>query len=143
MTAEAWIVIPVAVKQKGGRVGVIFGNYGNGMRGDRDINFEVYSSGQLRLYWNNGGVQLYGSKDLRDGVNHVVRFERTRSATKIFVDGQLEKTGSAGSDVPKRKVGSFIGNDWREGGMAFRGDIVQLKINNILQIDHGLGTITI
>ena len=134
MKAEAVILIPTAVKQIGGRVGVIFGNYANNA-GDSAINFEVHLNGQLRVFWSGGSPDIYGKTDLRDGLQHTVGFTRTRESINLYVDGNLEATGAAGADVLKRKQGTFVGHDWRKnGGMAFRGDILYLKINNKIEI---------
>jgi len=70
---------------------------------------------------------LKGSTDLRDGKEHTVAFERTRSQTQLLVDGRVDATGSAGSDVAMRKTGTWINNDWRDGGNPLRGDILELK----------------
>jgi len=71
---------------------------------------------------------LKGTTDLRDGSEHVVAFERTKSHIKLFVDGVVEAEGSPGSDIAIRKLGTWINCDWREGGMPFRGDILELKV---------------
>jgi len=122
MRAEARIVVPYS----SGRTGVIFGNYSN-KANEPAINFELHANGELRLYWNNGEVDLKGSTDLRDGKEHTVAFERTRSQTQLLVDGRVDATGSAGSDVAMRKTGTWINNDWRDGGNPLRGDILELK----------------
>ena len=126
LSGEALIQVPVYTKTRGGRVGVIFGNYN---LDEPQVNFELHGNGQVRFFWNGGQVDIKGSTDLRDGKEHVVAFERNRNETMVLVDGKVEATGAAGSDIPRRKYGTWIGHDWREGGMAFRGDILRLEVH--------------
>lgn len=71
---------------------------------------------------------MLGSTDLRDGCKHVVAFERTRTQIQLLVDKKVEASGKGGSDVPLRNTGTWINCDWRDGGMPFRGDLLELKI---------------
>lgn len=124
MRAEALIKIPSFLKASNTRIGVLFGNFGE----KPAINFEIHQSGSIRIFWNDGEVDLKGSTDLRDGKWNHVMFERTRGGIQLFVNGHLEALGRGGRDVPKRQNGTWIGHDWRDQGMAFRGEILALKI---------------
>lgn len=44
------------------------------------------------------------------------------------MDGNIEGLAKGGSDIPPRKVGTWIGHDWRDGGMAFRGETLALIV---------------
>ena len=126
LRGEALIQVPMYTKTRGGRVGVIFGNHN---LDEPQVNFELHAKGQVRLYWNSGQVDITGRTDLRDGKEHVVAFERSRTGTKVLVDGKVEAEGAAGSDIPPRLNGTWIGHDWREGGMAFRGNLLRLTVH--------------
>jgi len=44
------------------RVGVILGNYNSAP----NTNWEIDNSGEMRIWWNNGQLDLHGTSDLRD-----------------------------------------------------------------------------
>jgi len=79
MKAEALIKIPSVLKEYGQRVGVIFGNY----NAETAIQFEVIETGAIRVYWNNGEVDINGTSDLRDDKWHSVMFERKRDSLSM------------------------------------------------------------
>ena len=128
LSVEAVVRVPTATKAAGGRVGVLLGNENNPSK-KKSVNFELHDKGQVRLWWNSGEIDLFGTTDLRDGREHRVAFARTRSQTQLIVDGVVEKSGPGGQDVGACTDGSFVGCDWREGGLGFRGDILSLQIN--------------
>lgn len=98
------------------------------MKEEHQINFELHDKGKLRIYWNSGEVDLKGKTDLRDGLEHIVAFERTKTQIQLLVDGEVEAVGKAGSDIPIRSLDTCINCDWRDGGMPLRGDILSLKV---------------
>lgn len=109
------------------RVGNIIGNYGV----NPNFNLEGSTTGRIRFYWNSGDVDFFGTKDLR-GSWHQVTVVRDKTINKItvYVDGQIEAEGDAGTnrDVqwPLR-----IGGDFRAApGMPFHGNVDNVKIYN-------------
>ena len=100
-TVAVWIKVPLAGTEGLGateRVGLILGNY----PGSPNTNWELHSAGQMRLYWNGGQINQYGTTDLRDNTWHHVAWVRDKATNAIYmyIDGQLEKTiATLGSDI--------------------------------------------
>ncbi|MCF7832658.1 MAG: T9SS type A sorting domain-containing protein [Candidatus Marinimicrobia bacterium] len=129
-TVEAWVKIPVINSGNlisGERVGVLLGNY----QDSPNVNWEIYSSGQLRFYWNAGEWNLLGSKDLRDNAWHHIAFIRDVSADSVFlyVDGVLDVSQvDAGTNITLASS-FYIGSDRRGSGVPyFHGIIDELRI---------------
>ena len=128
----AEVCIPTHTKHLGGRAGIILGDHGSGEKG---LAIEFHAKGQLRFYWNGGEVDVYGTTDIRDGNWHTVEVVRTPEAITLRVDGKEEATGKGGSGMTVCSQGTWVGHDWREGGMAFRGEIRRMEVNGVILVD--------
>ena len=136
-TVETWIQVPeVGLEglETGQRVGVILGNFGNS---SFNANWEIHDDGQMRVFWRNGELSIFGTTDLRDGQWHHVAFVRDTVANefRFYVDGVEEITtgfNSAGTDFTFNQP-SRIGQDARgidQGPpIAFHGSIDELTIH--------------
>jgi hypothetical protein len=84
-TVAMWIRVP---KNASGRVGVILGNYPNAP----NSNWELHSTGQMRVWWNNGNPDLYGTTDLRDDEWHHLAFVRDTDTGRfsLYIDAKRE-----------------------------------------------------
>ncbi len=97
----AWIKVPLAETgnlEAGERVGNVLGNYPD----VPNTNWELHDDGQMRLHWNGGEVNAYGTTDLRDDTWHHVAWVRDKAADTcyMYIDGLLEAThASAGTDI--------------------------------------------
>jgi hypothetical protein len=128
-TLASWVKIPPDIS---GRVGILLGNWSN--NGGVDCtNFEIHSNGQLRIYWNNGELDLYGKTDLRDGLWHHIAFVRNTSDNRFyaFIDGiqeSLTPHDTAGTNI------HFVSDHWigadQRGGKTpyFNGAMDDLRI---------------
>jgi hypothetical protein len=111
------------------RVGIVLGNFP-----DRPCaNWELHGKGQMRLYWNAGQVDQFGTTDVRDDAWHHLAWVRSRTGNKIsfYLDGGLERTiDSAGDDIvfttPHR-----IGGDNRGKPPNFHGDMDELRVSTV------------
>ena len=131
-SVEVWAKVPLAGTSDLGlteRVGVILGNFDN----SPNSNWEIDNSGQLRIWWNNGQLDLRGTTDLRDNQWHHLVFVRDTVAGefRVYIDGREETLtahASAGDNItfttPHR-----IGNDNRAGaGIPFHGALDELAV---------------
>ncbi|MDD3002945.1 MAG: DUF2341 domain-containing protein [Candidatus Shapirobacteria bacterium] len=131
LTISAWVKIPSNFPS-GNRVGNIIGNYA----ASNNINFEINTSGRLRVYWNNGEIDLSGTKNLIDGKWHNVMFVRNKTTNTItlYIDNKYEAQSTAGSDINQTSKIFRIGGDFRNGdppnapGIPFTGSIDDIKI---------------
>jgi hypothetical protein len=109
------------------RVGNIIGNYGV----NPHFNFEGFTWGRVRLYWNSGEVNLVSPKDLRGSWHHVVAVrDKIAGTIKLYIDGAFEVQALAGTNKdiqwPLR-----IGNDFRDApGIPFYGLIDDVRVYN-------------
>ncbi len=121
-TVAVWIKVPYPGTEGLGaseRVGNVLGNYAD----NPNSNWELHSNGQMRLWWNNGEINTYGTTDLRDNTWHHVAWlrDKTAGAVSMYIDGQPEATlGNIGTDIdfvtPHR-----IGGDNRADPPSFHG----------------------
>eukprot|EP01083_Nonionella_stella_P108504 315718_1 len=110
-----------------GRIGVILGCYSH----DPNINIEVHENGRARFYWNNGEINLFGSKNLVDGKKHILGFIRntTKKYIAIYLDGKLEAiVNRCGADKQFKANPLKFGRDYRSPELAFQGDILRLNM---------------
>lgn len=129
MTIEAWIKVSASFPADS-RVGNIIGNY----PGSAIFNFEGYTNGQLRFYWNGGERDIITANfDMRDDAWHHVAVTRDVNTNEIilYTDGEINLISDAGSNVdiewPLR-----IGNDFRGGaGIPFHGRIGEIRLWNV------------
>jgi hypothetical protein len=130
MTIEAWVKVPSSVPD-GSHVGVIIGNYDH----YPNFNFEGYTGGGLRLWWNDGEVNVNTTNiDLRDDSWHHVAVTRDSVANQIifYADGQkitsVNQTGSnADYHWPLR-----IGRDFASNPVfPFNGIIDEVRLWNV------------
>jgi hypothetical protein len=128
MTIEAWIKVPSSFPEDT-RIGNIIGNYPH----SANFNFEGYTNGQLRFWWNNGECDIRATDfDMGDGAWHHVAVSRDARANEIilYADGEKKGVSGAGSNAdtewPLR-----IGNDFRGTGLPFSGQIDDVRIWNV------------
>ncbi|UTW64117.1 T9SS type A sorting domain-containing protein [bacterium SCSIO 12741] len=133
LTAEFWVRVPKIGQGNlvnNERVGILMGNYSS----NPNQNFEIHAQGQVRIYWNNGQINAFGTKDLRDNKWHRLTFVRDKSANRFYayIDGVLEiNHGTAGSDINLTST-PRIGGDRRNssGGPSFHGWMDEVRIYN-------------
>ncbi|MEM6312446.1 MAG: LamG-like jellyroll fold domain-containing protein [Planctomycetota bacterium] len=130
-TVEAWVRVDPGLLEAGERAGSILGNFGVG--GPGIANWEIHTSGRLRVFWNSGEVDTFGTTDLSDGDWHHVAVVRDTVAGDFvaYIDGAVEfTTATAGSDIdfaasPLHRIGS----DNRAGtSVVFNGEIDELAV---------------
>jgi len=117
--------------EAGERVGVILGNFDN----SPNSNWEIHNDGQVRISWNNGELDLFGTTDLRDDTWHHLAFVRDTAAGefRVYIDGVEETLTThvgAGADITFA-ANHRIGSDNRNGAaaaIAFHGAIDELAI---------------
>jgi len=129
-TIELWVKIPKVGSgnlDSGERVGIILGNFDN----DPNAGWEIHSNGQMRLWWNNGQIDVYGSADLRDNKWHHLAFVRDKVNDKFifYIDGEVElEVAGAGADITFTTT-HRIGADNRGSGTPyFHGQMDELRI---------------
>jgi hypothetical protein len=108
-TVALWIKIP---RNAAGRVGNILGCYPDAP----NSNWEIHDDGQMRIWWNNGSPDLYGTTDLRDDEWHHLTFIRDKESGRfrMYIDGKLEKLpGTAGGAELEFTTLHRIGGDNR------------------------------
>jgi MSHA biogenesis protein MshQ len=107
-------------------VGIILGNYSD----NPNTNWELGSAGQMRLYWNGGEINSYGTTDLRDDTWHHIAWvwDKTTNVHYMYIDGQLEATiTTLGSDISFNTTHE-IGGDNRSDPPNFHGFLDEVKI---------------
>ena len=128
-TVAAWIKIPLAGTGSLGateRVGVVLGNYSD----NPNTNWEFGSAGQMRLYWNGGEINRYGTTDLRDDTWHHIAWvrDKTTRVNYMYIDGQLEATISTlGTDITFNTTHK-IGGDNRTDPPNFHGLLDDVQV---------------
>ena len=137
-TIEAWVKAPIIGNGnlvEGERVGIILGNWG--ASGDpNNVALELYSSGQVRYYWNNGEVDLRGTTDLRDGSWHHLAAVRDILNNKmiVYIDGIVEiENPGCGTDINiinTHRIG-IDNRTWATGIPYFHGEIDEVRVWNI------------
>jgi len=108
------------------RVGIIMGNGPD----VPNTSWELHSVGQMRLYWNGGEINRYGTTDLRDNVWHYLAWVRDKAtnANYMFIDGRLEATiETLGKDVTFVAT-HFIGGDNRANPPNFHGLMDDVRV---------------
>ena len=90
-TVSMWVKVPVVGEGNltaDERVGILLGNQWR----DPYSNWEIHDDGQIRILWNKGEKNLFGSSDLRDGKWHHIAFVRDvdNDSLKGYVDGVAE-----------------------------------------------------
>lgn len=132
-TFEAWIKVPTALPDDT-RVGIIIGSYSKA-RGQNNVNFEVHQTGDPRIWWNDGEVQVRAEDfDVRTGEwlhFAVVRDMSERRGSFIFyINGEeiYRWRMGAGTDVIPVEPPN-IGSDRRlSDGPVFNGRIGELRV---------------
>lgn len=125
LTVAAWVKFNNVAD--GTRVGNIIGRYNY----NPHFNFEGYTTGRLRFFWNNGEIDLYSTKDLRGEWHYVVAVrDNTLNNITLYIDGAFEAQESAGTNIdiqwPLR-----IGGDFRATpGIPYNGTIDEVRIWN-------------
>lgn len=130
-TVEAWFRVDPGLLEAGERGGLILGNFG--ASGSGISNWEIHTDGRLRVYWNSGQIDAFGSTNFSDGNWHHVAVVRDTGADTFvaYVDGAVElTTASAGSDITFTASALHrIGSDNRAGTpVVFNGAIDEVAV---------------
>ena len=134
-TVSMWVKVPVVGEGNliaDERVGILLGNHDQ----SPNSNWEIHDDGQIRIYWNNGANNHYGSSDLRDGKWHHISFVRDvdNNLLKGYVDGVAEiDENDDGTNVTFGDA-FYVGSDYQQGGASkkpFHGLIDELQIWDI------------
>ncbi len=128
-TVCAWVKVPLP--GAGGltsseRVGIVLGNYPD----TPNTNWEIHTSGRMRLYWKGAEIDRYGTTDLRDNTWHHLAWVRDKStnANYMYIDGRVEATITAlGSDITFLTTHK-IGGDNRADPPNFHGLIDDVQV---------------
>ncbi len=116
--------------------GILLGDYS--LSGAINTNFERYTSGQLRIYWNNGALNYYTDADVvGTGRWEHLAFQRDKDANvfRIFVDGKLVSTfDDAGVDLAA-SIPHYLGRDSRTGSTALNGRMSDVRIWNTVRTE--------
>ena len=134
-TVSMWVKVPAVgegnlIAEE--RVGILLGNYNQ----SPNSSWEIHDDGQIRIYWNAGDKNHYGSTDLRDGKWHHLSFVRDveNNLLKGYVDGVAEiDENDDGTNITFSDA-FYIGSDYRQGGASknpFHGLIDELQIWDI------------
>ena len=134
-TVSMWVKVPAVgegnlIAEE--RVGILLGNYNQ----SPNSSWEIHDDGQIRIYWNGGDKNHYGSTDLRDGKWHHLSFVRDveNNLLKGYVDGVAEiDENDDGTNITFSDA-FYIGSDYRQGGASknpFHGLIDELQIWDI------------
>ena len=134
-TVSMWVKVPAVgegnlIAEE--RVGILLGNYDQ----SPNSSWEIHDDGQIRIYWNGGDKNHYGSTDLRDGKWHHLSFVRDveNNLLKGYVDGVAEiDENDDGTNITFSDA-FYIGSDCRQGGASknpFHGLIDELQIWDI------------
>ena len=131
-TVEAWIKVPKIGSgglQASERVGIILGNYPS----SRNLGYELYNQGQIRWWWNNGQIDVRGTRDLRDDKWHHVAFVRIASENRFiaYIDGEIEFNIVKSSSSFNMTAAPKIGGDNRSNPPNFHGNIDELSVWNV------------
>lgn len=136
-TVEAWIKVPVTGTgnlDDGERVGIILGSYES--RNQPDFNYEIFSNGAPRIWWNDGELNVTAGDefDVRDNRWHHVAYVRSveEDSFNIYLDGErVIALGTSGTNV-SGSLPHRIGGDNRNtsGGPTFHGLMDELRIWN-------------
>lgn len=126
MTIMAWVKFGSVADAT--RVGNIIGNYGNAAP---NFNFEGYTSGRVRLWWNGGEIDNLVQMDLRGEWHHIaVTRKVSENKSVIYIDGVEKLILISGANVDI-KWPLRIGNDFRAGvGIPFNGLIDDVRVYN-------------
>lgn len=130
-TFETWIKVPRNVPDDT-RVGIILGNYDHGRTDPSNINWEIYTRGNPRIWWNNGETQyVVTGVDLRNDTWTHLSFVRDEKLNRIYcyINGELVGiyAGSGKSVVPSKPHN--IGSDRRAlSGPLFHGMISEIRV---------------
>ncbi len=129
-TVELWVKVPEVGSgnlASGERVGIILGNFDD----SPNVNWEIHDDGQMRLYWNGGTLNIFGTTDLRDNQWHHIAFVRDTGSDQfiLYLDGEIEHTYvGSGSDIALSSM-HRIGADNRASGTPyFHGQMDELRI---------------
>ena len=131
-TISMWIKVPP--DSNGGasnRVGILLGTYNKPM----NSNWELHGNGQVRIWWNNGQIDLKGNQDLRDDEWHHIVFIRNKAAEQLemYVDRQLDKMiASVGTDITWQDEHRVAGDKRGDDSPWFHGAIDELAIWNVV-----------
>lgn len=148
-TVEMWVKIPEVGSgglASGERVGAILGNY----NATPNSIYEVHAKGEMRIWWNEGQLDLKATTDLRDNQWHHLAYVRNNADNtfKAYIDGELELSHtSAGSNLIFAHPHN-IGGDRRAPSSSpnFHGDLEELKIWDFAmtqeEIQESITTIT-
>jgi len=130
-TVSLWVRVPPDSNGGGtNRVGILLGNYNKSL----NSNWELHGNGQIRIWWNNGQLDLKGNKDLRDDEWYHIVFVRNKTAGRLemYVDGSLDAmVASAGTDVIWQDEHRVAGDKRGDNSPWFHGAMDELAVWNV------------
>jgi|GEM_PF-1541165 len=121
MTFSAWIY-----RDEYSVRDVVFGSYNQ----SNNINFEIHSDNFVRIWWNNGQIDVRGTFPIPSNKWVLYTIVRNVSENKFYsyIDGELKNTFTGvGSDFVTTNQ-YFVGKDTRDGTTAFKGEIEEVAI---------------
>ena len=115
------------------RVGTILGNYNASYV--TSTNWEIHTTGRLRVYWRLGEIDVYGTSNVADGNYHRIVWVRHKIDNKfyLYIDGKPETmtgTNTAGTDISPFECLHKIGADQTAGHALYTGLISDDMIYN-------------
>lgn len=146
-TFQAWIKVPTNIADNT-RVGIISGNYS--VHTVNGVNFEVYTKGRVRVYWNNGQRDvIFETVDVRQNKWLHITIVRDYLGNKflLFLNGEYQETvngaGIKETISPYAYVIGFDRTNWRTK-YPFKGEISKVSYfsqpRNATQIDNDYKT---
>ena len=108
LTVSGWAKIPSNATD---RVGNFFGNFPD----NSNVNLEVHSAGNMRIYWNNGEINAYGTTNLKDSSWHFLAYVRDKEKNhfRLYIDGKIEaEFNGSGTRSEERSVGKECRTWW-------------------------------
>ncbi len=129
-TVEMWVQVPIVGEgglSSGERVGILLGNFDD----TPNANWEIYSNGEIRIYWDNATIERLGTTDLRDGKWHHIAMVRDKSINSFvaYIDGVEEfSVTDDGLDLNFTSA-HYIGGDRRaDDSPNFHGKIDEVRV---------------
>lgn len=125
-TIEADVYLPTSFSSSS-RGGVILGSYSGK---DKEMSFEIYTSGKPRLYIHNGSEYSYVfNTDIRSDVKRHLAITVDEGEAKLYINGVLKETIVVDSEIPNSTSTTYIGGDGRSGnGQYFKGKIYSMHV---------------
>ena len=149
-TVEAWVNVP-ADTPNSKRVGVILGNYDNVSYSDISrFNFEIYSNGNPRIYWNVSKDETisYVAKNVNvnvgDWVHIAMVLDDIDNIASTYINGEKVNEEVIPYPIPTDTTYRElkIGSDYRKNSetgtpqMTFNGQIADVRVWSTVRTDE-------